>query len=229
MEKEMKHRDVYLQIKDMIQYGWFAPNGKINQLQLAKQLKVSRTPIAMALYMLKAEGYLDQKHNSGFYVHRVTLKEVQELLLARASLESAAVYDIAENADAETLEQISNVFYHLEAQEQADNQDSRMNFLKADQQFHKTLLQSCKNSWVMRINENIKILEHPNALGTLRRPEEVLAEHRQVLQAILKKDAPAAQMAMFKHILHTRTIVMEAAKNMEDLGMDASKLFQVQP
>lgn len=219
-------KDIYYEIKNMIKSGMFAPNERLNQLQLAEKLKVSRTPVATALHMLAAEGYLDQKHNSGFYVHNVTLQNVLDLLLARASLESTAAYDIAEHADEDALKCLADELSNMENQTWVNNQVSRNDFLKADHQWHKTLLESCRNTWVIRMNDNIKILEHPNALGILREPAEVIKEHRQVMQAILARDPLAAQIAMYTHILHTRNIVMEATRNIESVGMDVSQLFQ---
>ncbi len=217
MTKKCGTDEVYMKIKEMIEKGVFPPNGKLNQIQLAEELGVSRTPVATALHMLATEGYLDQKQNAGFFVHSVTLEEVLELLLARAALESIAVYSIAESGDDETLGRVSAIFQKLEVQKQSWDKESRINFLRADQQCHKALLDCCDNTWVRRINENIKILEHPNALGMLRDPDEIIEEHRKVQQAILKRDAFAAQEAMLKHILRTRSLVMEQQEIMKAL------------
>ena len=60
----------------MILANQFAPNQRINQSQLATELGVSRTPVIKALHMLVAEGLLDNIPNKGFYIHKLTIKEL---------------------------------------------------------------------------------------------------------------------------------------------------------
>ena len=224
MAKNNDTQFIYQRIKSMINQGAFAAGERLNQLQLAEKLNVSRTPVATALHILAAEGYLYQKHNSGFYVRSITLEEVLELLLARASLESAAAYDIAENANKKSLDELEKAFSLLESQ--SLDSRSRVNFFEVDHGCHKALLESCKNTWILRMNDNMKILEHPHALGMLREPKEVLDEHREIIDAVIRRDAYAAQQAMLTHILHTRNIVAETARSIEKLGLSTTQLFQ---
>ncbi len=217
--------EVYEQIYNMIERGEFQYEAKINQIKLSQQLGVSRTPVIKALHMLSVEGFLDQKTNSGFYLHKITLKEILDLLLARAALEATAAYDIAENADEETLFQITEAFDSFQLLNWTNTQEEKNRFLELDRRCHKLLLESCNNTYINRMNDVMKVIEHPYALGMMRDVEQVHEEHNQIISAIKVRDAFGAQTATANHILNTRSSLMNTARKIEGMGMDISTLW----
>ena len=52
------------------------PGGKINQVEVAQEIGVSRTPVAKALSRLESEGLVDNASNHGFVVNETTVVEL---------------------------------------------------------------------------------------------------------------------------------------------------------
>ena len=60
--------DIYEEIKSRIIRRDLMPGVKINQIQLADELGVSRTPVINALHMLTIGGLVDNIPNRGFFM-----------------------------------------------------------------------------------------------------------------------------------------------------------------
>jgi DNA-binding GntR family transcriptional regulator len=68
--------DVYFRIRQGILDGELKPGAIINQVHVARQLAVSRTPVREALRMLQAEGLIEAQFQHRMRVTRVTPQEV---------------------------------------------------------------------------------------------------------------------------------------------------------
>ena len=78
---------VYQQIIELMLNYEIVPGQRLVFIDLAKQLGVSRTPVNNALSILAQEGYLDFVPNQGYSVHKLTLKEAENLFEIREILE----------------------------------------------------------------------------------------------------------------------------------------------
>src|SRR5690606_8809543 len=78
---------VYEQIKSMAITYRFRPGERINEVDLARQLNVSRTPLREALNRLATEGFLTTAPNRGFFGRPLDTKAVFDLYEFRRCLE----------------------------------------------------------------------------------------------------------------------------------------------
>lgn len=78
---------VYQRIIELMLNYEIVPGQRLVFIDLAKQLGVSRTPVNNALSILAQEGYLDFVPNQGYSVHRLNLKEAENLYDIREVLE----------------------------------------------------------------------------------------------------------------------------------------------
>ena len=223
MMTEADTKNIYGVIRRMIAHNELPTDQKINQVKLAEQLGVSKTPVVKALNMLAAEGLVDQANNVGFFVHKPSLQEVLELLLIRAGMESIAAYDIAERGDDKAIDQLAAILDPL--LQQPKDQLNRDEYGKADHSFHKQLMNLCDNKWLSRINSTVRVAEHPFSLGMLRELDEIQQEHAVIIDALKRHDASMARRAAAEHILNTRKCLADAAKQFQRLGLDASELW----
>lgn len=76
------------EMRQMILSGVLAPGQKVNQAELAEELRVSRVPVREALSRLSAEGLLQYRPNIGFSVSRFNGAELSEIYLMRRLLET---------------------------------------------------------------------------------------------------------------------------------------------
>ena len=91
--------DDYLPLRDVvfntlrqgILRGLLPPGLRLMEIQLAKQLGVSRTPVREAIRMLELEGLVTTIPRKGAEVAEITPKDLQDVLEVRCALEALAV------------------------------------------------------------------------------------------------------------------------------------------
>lgn len=88
--------EVTRQIRERILDGRYAGGARMNEIDLAEALGVSRTPIRGALATLAAEGLLDYTPNSGYIVRTYTVDDLVNIYAVRASLVGLAARLAAE-------------------------------------------------------------------------------------------------------------------------------------
>ena len=94
---------LYLAVKDMAILFKFKPGERINEVDLARRLGASRTPLREALNRLVAEGFLVFRQDRGFFCRELKPREMLELYQFRAVLEAAAVRLACEQATEEEV------------------------------------------------------------------------------------------------------------------------------
>lgn len=86
-----RHRTLHLQVmhhlRNDIVFGALQPGQKLQEEELARRYKVSRTPLREAIHQLEREGLLEERPRRGVYVPSVMLDEVVEFFEARELLE----------------------------------------------------------------------------------------------------------------------------------------------
>lgn len=81
---------VLLRLRGMIVGGDFPPNTKLLEVEIARLLDVSRTPVRLAMQALAQEGLLLYTPQRGFVVRGFTIAEVIEAVDVRGRLEAMA-------------------------------------------------------------------------------------------------------------------------------------------
>jgi len=114
------HREVAARVRDMIVDGRLAPGAAIPELDLARQLGVSRTPLREAIKVLASEGLLELLPGRGAVVKVFTAKDAQDMLTLIALLEEHAGPRACAASDAEIaaiLEMHAQMRIHYERRE----------------------------------------------------------------------------------------------------------------
>lgn len=93
---------IYLQLKQLLRTGAFAPAQRLVDATIAQQLNVSRTPVREAFSRLAADGLLETKAG-GFQVVTPTPEDMTEIFELRRLLEPPAARQAARRMDAPTL------------------------------------------------------------------------------------------------------------------------------
>ena len=87
-------------LREAIVEGVLAPGSRLSEVQIAKQLNVSRTPMREAFAQLEREGLVTVVARVGAFVRSVTLRDVAEIYRVRIALECLAVQLAAERITA---------------------------------------------------------------------------------------------------------------------------------
>lgn len=202
---------VYKTLWQQIVEGERQQGERFIELELVKELGVSRTPIRQALFQLQQAGFVQIGENRGFHVVIFGAEDIRELYELRGVLESAAIRaatpQIPEALLRHALEEVGN----LERMEEPHLSPA---FLHSDIDLHHSLIADhCGNR---RLREAIATLRAQMGLfivGGTRVPggtSQALEEHKLILEALLARDPKAADDAMTAHIERVKTLALDA-------------------
>ena len=194
-------RALYEEVAELLRQRIFSreltPGSWIDELKLAEEYGISRTPLREALKVLATEGLVTMKVRRGAYVTEVSERDLADVYHLLALLESDAAGVVAAQATPAQLKELQNL--HDELEKAAGN---RERFFEINEAFHMRLLEVANNRWrdqmVADLRKVMKLNRH-NSLLKSGRIEESLAEHRAIMQALSARDAEATAQRMREH------------------------------
>ncbi len=130
--------DVSNLMRDMILDGRLPDGDRINEVHLAAQLGVSRTPLREALSRLVAEGALRNVPRRGFFVRPFTAEEVRNIYPIRSILDPAALR-LSGIPSAAAIGQLRKINRSL------DGSTAPAEAVALDDRFHLELIAGCPN------------------------------------------------------------------------------------
>ncbi|TFG83900.1 MAG: GntR family transcriptional regulator [Spirochaetales bacterium] len=198
--------EVYEEIKKALFNGEWAPGERINRKGLAERFGISQTPINDALNRLTGEGLLESHSRDGFFVPDYTDAELADLFTARAGFESIAARLCAEDASAADRMAFVSLF---EAFGETVQQGMETAYLAADKEFHRMVINVSGSSRLMEVETSFGLFGRSYEHGLVRSPSDTLAEHRDIVGAIVRGDGRAAQLGMAEHLLATRRYLLK--------------------
>ena len=191
------YEEVAEQLRQRIFRRELEPGSWIDELKIAEEFGISRTPLREALKVLAAEGLVTMKVRRGAYVTEMSEKDLRDVYHLLSLLESDAAGVVAERATEAQLKSLQDLHAELEAAV-AD----REKFFAINERFHMQLLEMADNRWrsqmVADLRKVMKLNRH-NSLLKQGRIEDSLNEHRAVLAAMLARDGKATMKAMQTH------------------------------
>ena len=191
------YEEVAEQLRQRIFRRELEPGSWIDELKIAEEFGISRTPLREALKVLAAEGLVTMKVRRGAYVTEMSEKDLRDVYHLLSLLESDAAGVVAERATPEQQQTLKELHAELEAAV-AD----REKFFAINERFHMLVLEMADNRWrsqmVGDLRKVMKLNRH-NSLFKQGRIEDSLAEHRAVLQAMLARDGAGTMQAMQTH------------------------------
>ena len=194
------YEDVAERLREQIFAHELAPGSWLDEQSLALAFGISRTPMREAIKVLASEGLVTTKMNKGAYVTEVERRDLEQIFTVLSLLEGEAAKETALRATEAELTQLDDLHHRLE--KAAADRDLEQ-FFEINVRFHEKIQQIAANPWMNGvINDLRKVLklQRRDSLSRSGRLLSSLVEHREILQAILKKDPLAAEEAMRKHL-----------------------------
>ena len=178
-----------------------APGSWIDELKIAEELGISRTPLREALKVLAAEGLVTMKVRRGAYVTEVSERDLHEVYELLSLLESDAAAALCRVGSDAALTELGALHQQLE-QAARPGSGSRDRFFELNEKFHRRLLELADNRWraqlVADLRKVMKLNRH-NSLFKTGRIEESLSEHQALMDALLARDEAASVQCMKAH------------------------------
>jgi DNA-binding GntR family transcriptional regulator len=194
-------RALYQDVADRLREKIFArelePGAWIDELKLAAEWGISRTPLREALKVLAVEGLVTMKVRRGAYVTEMSRDDVTQVYRLLALLESDAAGEVAEHASDAEIASLQALHDRLERQVR-----QRDAFFATNEAFHMRLLAIAGNRWrtqiVADLRKVMKLNRH-HSLFKQGRIGESLSEHRAIMRALTARDAKKATHLMRTH------------------------------
>jgi DNA-binding GntR family transcriptional regulator len=183
------------------------PEGqRLREPQWAEELGVNRTALREAFARLEAEGLIEKGERTGYFVPKLTRRDVDEIKFARVVLECAAIDLIC--ADARSATRAAKALQAICDEFEAFSKSKySLGTSEADRRFHETLMDAAGN-------RRLALLYHRAPLPLVRvqiATEErwfeqcrlTAAEHRAIAEAVADADSSRARQLLRDH-LHVR-------------------------
>jgi DNA-binding GntR family transcriptional regulator len=204
-------------LRDLILHDGLLPGDRIRQEEIAERFGTSRLPVREALRMLEADGLVEHEPNKGASVPRLSMHEVDVVYRMRERLEPLALTESVPLLTDDDLAHLEEVQCQIEANDDLDR------FLDLDREFHLGTYSGCRidplNAMVIRLwNSTQHYRRAYVALGGKARMWVVNAEHRLLLDAVVRRDTTDAERFLEGHIRRTR---IELAHHPTVFGDDA--------
>jgi GntR family transcriptional regulator, vanillate catabolism transcriptional regulator len=201
-----------LRLREMILAGELAGGSRIAELAIVDMLGVSRTPIRAALVRLEQEGLLQALPGGGFAVRTFTERDAADAIELRGTVEGLAarlaaergVEDVVLAQARECLAEIDEVLAR-----RALDDAAFLNYVTLNQRFHNLLRDMAGSAVIAREIERVVSLPFASpsafALQQANSPQArdmlIVAQdqHRQVLDAIAKREGARAESIMREH------------------------------
>ncbi|PLX92136.1 MAG: FadR family transcriptional regulator [Desulfuromonas sp.] len=211
--------EIVTQIKALIAKGELRPGERIpSERDLASLLGVSRPSVREAIMVLEAMGFLESRQGGGTFVRALTETTIADPLArlmeskdprmlhalteVRMGLESWSAYLAALQAEASDIDELHRLYGEMETQSAHGGWDA-----DTDTQFHYAITAATHNTVQIHLLDTIHSLFHATIQTALVEfyskngyREKLLAQHKEILDAISERDPERARQSMLDHL-----------------------------
>ena len=200
-------------LRDRILNDEYEDGQKLNEVNLAKELHISRTPVREAFKQLELEGLVQSVPNKGVYVKGFSPRDIDDMFEIRLALEGLAIQLAIDRMDEEHLMKIKDAFQLMEYYTEQKNHDevNRLNIA-----YHEAIYQATQSQYFEQLLKDVHYYVSVTSRHSITQPERLdsaLLEHRSILNAIETGDKELAKMTIQKHIRKTQVLVRKYYMN----------------
>jgi DNA-binding GntR family transcriptional regulator len=197
----------YQKLKDSIRENEFPPGYQGSEQEIAGRLGMSRTPVHEAVIRLQEEGLVRVLPRRGVVVCAISADDMREIYVVIIALEAAAAELMAEKPSQERLLTTRDLEACNKAMENALKKDDLAAWAKADESFHRLLIEQSGNKRLLRMYHTIMDQSHRARMITLRirpSPAGSVKEHRSIVDAIKRGNSSKARELAKEHRVRAR-------------------------
>lgn len=199
------NEQVYETLRERVLRRHPGPGAKLSLHELASELRVSRSPVHHALTRLVSEGLVTVKARRGYYVTPVTPSMVGDAYDVRLALELLAAersVGIVDPARLERFQLLLGSSARAHSEEEWDTANAAFHWFQIDLADNEILSRVYRE---MPVNLIVQVIRG----GRLAGGDELVHEHRTIVEAFEAGDLAAAQQAIRTHIASGQAIVLD--------------------
>jgi DNA-binding GntR family transcriptional regulator len=196
------HLEAARRLREMIQFGDLPPGARLREVQLCRQLGVSRTPLREALRTLAAEGLVNQLPNRSMVVAALDPDDIEHLYRVFGAIEGLA----GELACVRVTEQeIAEMGRLLSRMVDLHERGDRAQYMKVNEQIHRMVIDIAANPVLLSVWQSLAPrVERARSLSNLDRARwtAALFEHSKMFAALAARDGPLLRRLASEHFLN---------------------------
>lgn len=196
---------VQRELERKIVSGELEAGAKLNEAEIAAEMRVSRGPVREAFRALGQSGLVRTEKNHGAYVRQVSLEEAYEIYEVRAALDSLIGRLAAERIQPAQLARLREIIKQMHAASRALDAAT---YFPLNIEFHEVLGEAAGNRTLLLNYQRVV-----NELNLYRR--EVIArsaesipsstkDHEAIVNAVAAGDVERAGRLLFDHVINGR-------------------------
>jgi DNA-binding GntR family transcriptional regulator len=198
-------------LRRRIYSGHYPPGKPLRQVEIAEDLKVSRTPLREAFRVLEREGLVTAETARGVCVASADRKQLIDAYLFREVIDGLAARSAAQLVGVKVTRRLRSI---IECQRKALDPWLPGDYTQANVDFHKAIIEFAKNEYLMRqlpIVHMTSQVFRPDAFMKQERAAAAISEHIEIAEAIASGDGDRAEMTARQHIRRTIEGMLSAA------------------
>ena len=205
-----RKQQAYEYLKSAIISNAIPAGAPVREMEVAAELKMSRTPIREAMRELEAEGVLKSYPARGTFVMPLTPSDVEEIYELRSLLELWAIdrsFDRITEEELSYAEGLFNEAYKASCWEK---------WHQADRLLHRLIVEKSGNSRLPAFNNmlctQMDRIRKVSAARDVSRLESSFREHMEIIALIRKRDLPKSREALRSHLRAVANSAIDLSK-----------------
>jgi DNA-binding GntR family transcriptional regulator len=209
--------------------GELKPGDKLSEQELSSRFGVSRGPLREAIRSLEGRRLVERVPFAGVRVARLTVDEIEQLLVTREALEGMACRQAAENMTLHETRHLRHSLAELERKFRAEGPRGVFRDGGDDNDLHAQIVRGSRNRWLIDIicgelYPLLRICRFQSMVVTasqMHRGKAVHREHHAIIEAIEQRDPDGAERLMRAHLVASRKNLMKWLRKQEGVKRPA--------
>ncbi len=201
-KRKMDFQTFVARLENMILTGAFKPRERLVEAALSEMFGVSRYTVRDAFKVLETKGLVTVTPFRGVVVSELSSEEVEEIFVIRAALEQVALRLSTQNTTNVDIKVLRKLVKRIEDAHHADDFAA---MVAADTEFHDYVFQMSRKKVLRRMINDLRNRCHIirySAWSTPATLQQVMDEHRRIVDAIEAKDIATLNELSERHISH---------------------------
>ena len=180
--KDLKN-STYLILKEKLINCIYTPGTLLNEMQLAEEFGLSRTPIREAISRLEMDGYVKILPKKGIYVTDISLNDVLQIFQTRIEIEPLTLKMAGPYLSLDELMMFRNKF-------ESDCSDLK-NAFRLDTAMHLFIIEHCGNKYIIEMMRKLFVDNTRIVIASKQNQTKIhdaKCEHLEILDSLIAKD-----------------------------------------
>lgn len=210
MKKNNLEEFAHDSILTLILENTYRPGDFLLEAEIAERLNLkSRTPIHHALGQLVAKGFLDKKNKKGCFIPPLNPADAEHVFFARENIEFQTAASAAIHATDDEIKELQMI---IQSEMETGKSGDIIGYSAINETFHNFIAQISKNQYLQqysqhifwRSNSYVFFRYYQFKVSMSEREFKVSpSQHRQIAEAIVRRDADEAGNLMRQHVHRT--------------------------